>query len=299
MTLTFNAIDVETANTDLSSICAIGIVHVRDGEITDRWYTLVNPETDFFGSNVSVHGISESDVIDSPTLPEIRAELRNRLRGSVLVSHSHFDRSAFEQAMLKYDLEPLQVTWLDSVMVARRAWPEKYGVRGAGLKRIADDLDISFQHHNALEDARVAAVIMLHACAATNLDISDWLRRVKEPVFSSEEHRALAREAAPKKSSKNVPGNPDGPLFGETIVFTGAMSMPRAQAQDISVRKGCNVSKNVSTKMTLLVVGDYHVGESDVYVKTGKHRATDELIEQGLEIKILSENDFKYLIESC
>ena len=42
--LTFNAIDVETANADRASICQIGIVHVRDGEIEDRWQTLVDPE---------------------------------------------------------------------------------------------------------------------------------------------------------------------------------------------------------------------------------------------------------------
>ena len=35
--LTFNAIDVETANADRASICQIGIVHVRDGEIEDTW----------------------------------------------------------------------------------------------------------------------------------------------------------------------------------------------------------------------------------------------------------------------
>ena len=42
--LTFNSIDVETANADRASICQIGIVHVRDGEIGDQWQTLVNPE---------------------------------------------------------------------------------------------------------------------------------------------------------------------------------------------------------------------------------------------------------------
>ena len=42
--LTFNSIDVETANADRASICQIGIVHVRDGEIEDQWQTLINPE---------------------------------------------------------------------------------------------------------------------------------------------------------------------------------------------------------------------------------------------------------------
>ena len=86
--LTFNSIDVETANADRASICQIGIVHVREGEIADQWQTLVNPEDWFDPWNVSIHGIEETDVGNSPALPEVRAELRARLRGSVLVSHT-------------------------------------------------------------------------------------------------------------------------------------------------------------------------------------------------------------------
>ena len=92
--LTFNSIDVETANADRASICQIGMVHVRDGQIEDRWQTLVNPEDWFDPWNTSIHGISETDVRNSLTLPEVRDELRARLRGSVLVSHTSFDRVA-------------------------------------------------------------------------------------------------------------------------------------------------------------------------------------------------------------
>ena len=108
--LTFNSIDVETANADRASICQIGMVHVRDGQIEDRWQTLVNPEDWFDPWNTSIHGISETDVRNSLTLPAVRDELRARLRGSVLVSHTSFDRVA------------------------------------------ARGLDISFRHHDALED---------------------------------------------------------------------------------------------------------------------------------------------------
>ena len=175
---TFNAIDVETANSDQASICQIGIVHVREGEIVDQWKTLVNPEDWFDPWHVNLHGIDEGDVRGSPTMPDIRAELRRRLRWSILVSHSSFDRVAFERAMDRYQLEQLQVTWLDSVKVARRAWPERYGKRGYGLKVIAPDLGISFGHHDALEDARAAAKIMLRACAETGIGVEEWLERV-------------------------------------------------------------------------------------------------------------------------
>ena len=42
--LNFDAIDVETANADHSSICQIGIVHVWNGQICDKWVSLVYPE---------------------------------------------------------------------------------------------------------------------------------------------------------------------------------------------------------------------------------------------------------------
>ena len=35
--LTFNVIDVETANVDRRTICEIGIVHVEDGQVRDEW----------------------------------------------------------------------------------------------------------------------------------------------------------------------------------------------------------------------------------------------------------------------
>ena len=41
MAMTFNAIDVETANADMASICQIGAVEVKNGQIKNHWSTLV------------------------------------------------------------------------------------------------------------------------------------------------------------------------------------------------------------------------------------------------------------------
>ena len=283
--LTFNSIDVETANADRASICQIGIVHVRDGVIVDRWQSLVNPEDWFDPWNVSIHGIDERDVRNSPTIPEVREELRRRLRGSVLVSHTSFDRVAFERSMTRYDLEQLQVTWLDSAKIVRRAWPERYGRSGYGLKNVAKDLDISFRHHDALEDARAAAEVVLRACVAGATDIDGWLRRVRRPIFGSSTRSALRRE-----------GNAEGALFGETLVFTGALEIPRREAADMAAAAGCDVGANVTKKTTLLVVGTQDKSKLKGYGKSRKHRRTEALIRKGAGIQILSESDFLELM---
>ena len=270
--LTFNSIDVETANADRASICQIGIVRVRDGEIEDRWQSLVNPEDWFDPWNVSIHGIEETDVRNSPALPEIRGELDARLRGSVLISHTSFDHIAFERAMTRYGLEPLHVTWLDSAKIARRTWPESYGRSGYGLKNVARDLGISFRHHDALEDAGAAAEIVLRACAATGTDIEDWLSRVERPIFPSS-----SRSAASAKREGNV----DGTLFGEIIVFTGALGITRQEAADMAAEAGCSVVNNVNRKVTMLVVGTQDKSKLNGYKKSSKHRKAEVLIREG------------------
>jgi len=281
--LKFNSIDVETANADRASICQIGIVHVHDGEIRDQWKTLINPEDWFDPWNITIHGIDENAVGGSPALPEVREELRRRLRGSILVSHTSFDRVAFERAMAKYELEQLQVTWLDSARIARRAWPDNFEIRGWGLKKIAENLGISFRHHDALEDARAAAEIVLRACDTTGLDIEGWLQRVEKPIFSP---------SSGSRSSMKIEGDPEGILHGETVVFTGSLTIPRREAAILAAGSGCNVVPGVTRKTTMLVVGTQDRKKLAGYNKSSKHRKAETLIDQGIEIAILSESDF-------
>ena len=64
----FVAVDVETANADLSTICQIGLVLFEDGKQAWKWESLVDPEDFFDGWNVMIHGITEEDVAGKPQL---------------------------------------------------------------------------------------------------------------------------------------------------------------------------------------------------------------------------------------
>ena len=279
--LNFDAIDVETANADRSTICQIGIVHVRDGQIRDRWASLVDPEDWFDDWNVDIHGISEETVRGAPTLPELDVELRGRLGAAVVVSHTSFDRVAIERAMEKYGLGQPRLSWLDSAKVVRRVWPDRYSRKGYGLASVAHDLGIMFRHHDALEDATAAAEIVVRASKETGLDISGWLRRTAMPI-------------APKTGKRIEIGdvNPDGHLFGEALVFTGSLDMTRQEATDLATQMGCEVQRNVTKRTTLLVVGLQETSRLNGYTKSSKHRKAEALIQKGAGIQILSEKDF-------
>ena len=44
----FVAIDFETANAERCSVCSVGIVIVEDGDIVDKFYSLIQPEPDYY-----------------------------------------------------------------------------------------------------------------------------------------------------------------------------------------------------------------------------------------------------------
>jgi DNA polymerase-3 subunit epsilon len=86
----FIAIDVETANADVASICQIGIAHFADGQFVEKWESLVDPEDEFHSVNVAIHGIDESAVAGAPKFPSLVETLIQKLAGTVVVSHTPF-----------------------------------------------------------------------------------------------------------------------------------------------------------------------------------------------------------------
>ena len=93
----------------------------------------------------------------------------------------------------------------------------------------------------------------------------------------------------------------EGALFGETILFTGALGIPRQQAANMAAEAGCYVVNGVSKKVTMLVVGMQDESKLNGYEKSSKHRTVETLIEKGIDIQILSESDFSELMDiaSC
>ena len=58
----FAAIDFETANNERSSVCSVDIVIVRDGEIVDTFYSLIQPEPNYYNYWCSqVHGLCQQE----------------------------------------------------------------------------------------------------------------------------------------------------------------------------------------------------------------------------------------------
>lgn len=177
----FVAIDVETANYSINSICQIGIVEYKQGKISTLWSSLLDPLTSFNPFNVKVHGITKEKIAGCPTFKDIYPELLHCLTGKIVVSHTSFDKQAISAAALQNNLTPPTCTWLDSALIAKRAWLQ-FSRSGFGLGNLCQFLNFDFKHHDALEDARACAFIVGQAIEKTGFSVEDWLTKVHEPL---------------------------------------------------------------------------------------------------------------------
>lgn len=158
------AIDFETANQCPTSICSVGAVKVKDGVITDTFYTLVNPYPNFYIRRFTeeIHGISKAQTDTAPTFDIIWSRLKKWIGSYTLVAHNAtFDRGCLIATLRHYGLDTPDNPFLCTLQASRRSIPRVL-CSSYSLPYVAHFLGIPFDnHHNALADAEACAKIAI------------------------------------------------------------------------------------------------------------------------------------------
>lgn len=157
----FAAIDFETANEQLSSVCSVGVVVVRNGTIIERFYRLIQPEPNYYTyGNSMVHGLTYDDTKDEPVFSKVWAELEPLIEGLPLVAHNKgFDESCLKAAFRTYGMDYPDYRFYCTLAASRRQL--KY-LPNHQLHTVAADCGyILTNHHHALADAEACAEIAL------------------------------------------------------------------------------------------------------------------------------------------
>lgn len=80
--------DLENPNFRQNSICAIGVMLIRNNNVVERKYSLINPEDTFDNINIQITKIAPHMIKQSPTLPEYWSEISSWLSNNVIVGHN-------------------------------------------------------------------------------------------------------------------------------------------------------------------------------------------------------------------
>ncbi len=156
----FAAIDFETANNLRSSVCSVGVVIVRGGEVVDRFYSLIYPEPDYFIYwTTQVHGLTMDDVEDAPIFPEVWKQIAPKIEVLPLVAHnSPFDEGCLRAVFKVYQMDYPDYEFYDTCAAARCKLKGK--LPDNQLQTVAEYCGYDLEnHHHALADAEACAAI--------------------------------------------------------------------------------------------------------------------------------------------
>ena len=174
--LDFTAFDFETANKYANSACSLAAVTMNDDDCVRQGYTLIRPPFMVFDpENVAIHGIHPEQVAHKPKFDALWGNIQKHLEGRILVAHyAVFDTRVLRSLLKYYHLEKPQASYACTVEISRRVWPD---LPNHKLDTVAGYLGYSFQHHQALDDARACAHIVLKAAEAVGASSMEELRQ--------------------------------------------------------------------------------------------------------------------------
>ena len=157
----FAAIDFETANYERTSVCSVGIVIVRDGMIVDSFYSLIQPEPNYYKYwCTQVHGLCREDTENAPVFPDVWAKIEPLIEGLPLVAHNRpFDESCLKAVFRCYQMDYPDYEFYDTLTASRRLLPD---LENHQLDTVAAACGFPMEHHHhALADAEACAHIAI------------------------------------------------------------------------------------------------------------------------------------------
>ena len=300
MGLNFVAIDFETANSLRNSACALGMVKVENGETSRKeWY--IKPEPcDFDPFNVMIHGITEDMVQNAPSFPEVWNEVLPELTSSVVVAHNaSFDFSVIRYTLDQYDLPYPDIRYLCTLKLAQKVVP---GLLNYKLPTVASELDIQFKHHNAVDDAYAASMILMNVLDESGYASIDDLTKAYDISYGRihpDGYRPCS--VAKKYISEDLRTlqphisefNEENMFYKKTVVFTGSLSgFTRKEAAQKVVDAGGFVENGVNQQTDFLVLGTQDYSRLVDGKASSKMKKALKMHENGHHIQLISEGDF-------
>ena len=157
----FAAIDFETANNERSSVCSVGVIIVRNGEFVDSFYSLIQPEPNYYNYwCTQVHGLTRNDTEEAPAFPEVWKQIEPLIEGLPLVAHNKaFDESCLKAVFRCYQMDYPDYEFFCTCIASRKAFPD---AENHQLHTISELCGYHLEnHHHALADAEACAAIAI------------------------------------------------------------------------------------------------------------------------------------------
>lgn len=299
------AIDFETSSAR-GTPCAVGLAEVEGGQVARRHSWLIRPPIfEFSPFNVALHGITPEMCEGAPVWPDSLAEILSIAAGRLLVAHNAgFDLGVIRDACDLCGIDWPALSYVCTLVVSRRAWP---GLSSHSLPFVAAHLELEEgDHHDPVQDATMCAGIALAALEERGAPSLQGLAEGLEFTIGTIDarqwrgcHGKYGRAALPDSPRPGAHPQSGHALFDKSVAFTGALAVPRREAQQAVVDCGGRVTRGVTKETEILVTGFQDLSKLAAGAsKSAKLAKAERLSSSGQSLDILSEGDFVQLLNS-
>lgn len=304
-------IDFEIANSNYNSACSVGIVVIDGLNIVEEEYFLIQPPNLNFDEEMTkIHGITSNELINADSFDLVWLKIKKYFTGEYIIAahNAYFDLNVLKNLLFHYDKTISDFLYFDTIQYTA---PLCKGV-GTSLADRCNHYEITLKNaHNALEDARATAELIIKATESTiNKNVGHYLLRHQIPVKEFKD-LTMTTEFFKRKNKKNFSKfklsdltpetndfNENHPLFNQNIVLTGDLkNFTRQEASQAILNVGGILKSAVSGKTNYLIVGEQDLSVVGPKGVSSKEIKAAELIKSGKPIKIISEDDFINLLQ--
>ena len=295
----FVVIDIETTGLDsrYDEIIELSAIRVRDGQVVDEYSTLVRSEYGASEFITELTGITNSDLVNAPELPNVLEAYMQFIGEDIVVGHNvNFDINFLYDKYLLLTSKEFNNDFIDTLRLSR------FLLRDLAHHRLLDLIEFygigDEVEHRGLSDAHAAWNVLkgLHTTAIEhygNIDglITEFRLRANHP------HTALK---AGSVTTDKTEFDTTHPFYNQSFVFTGALEkMIRKEAFQLVIDHGGIIQDNINKYTNYLVVGSFDYSSNMRDGKSGKLKKAEELILKGRDLTIISENVYYDMIEQA
>lgn len=287
---TFVVFDIETTGLDSLSneIIEIGALKVKDGKVVDTFDHLIKPSHPISDFITNLTGITNEMVETAETIEEVLTQFINFIGDNILMGHNvNFDINFVYDHAEKYNNHILNNDFIDTLRLARKLLPELSHHR---LSDLADYYNIDKTgHHRALKDVEMTLEVYNHLVEEILNQYGNIDNFKKQIYKNSYDNFSDLTPQTDKIDKNNI-------FYDKNIAITGNfVNLPRKEAVQKILNLGGHYISKVTEETDYLIEGSKR-SRYQKNPKSTKQLQAEKLISEGVDIKILTEEEFLKII---
>ena len=258
----FVAIDFETFYAQRVSACSVGMVKFINGQIVDKYYSLIQPPFNYPGRKGDpltwIHGITYQMLSNERTFDQVLPEIEQFVGELPMVAHNSSvekacirDASAYYGLNTTLNIERIYDTLPLSYYVESKIGNEVYGEGTHSLDAVCRRFGVDeLKHHNAYDDAEMCGSLFLKFHQILNEG------EIIE-ILPSEEIVGNVKIRPEDKVQRNDLENViDNPFKSQTIVLTGFAKADSQKYAHKLNELGAIIRDSVNKSTNILITGN-------------------------------------------